>query len=386
MADTARRAPRRSVADPLVLGLLPRAGRGGRELAVRLDLLRSLGIRHAWARRRDAARVDAIPTDGSRAGYEEIWRDAAGELGAEVVKLPHGFLEIRRGEARTRVWNHMVPLDDGVTLKLSLEKALVHELLAGAGVPVPQHVELDARRPEPAQALLAQHADAWVVKPVAGYGGSGATTGVRTARQLRRAIVRAGRIDRRLLIERQARGDVHRLLLLDGELLDVVRRRSPSVTGDGRSTIGALIAQENRRRIEQARGARPGLLHADLDCLFTLEAAGLSLDSVPSAGARVAVKTSVSQGSAQDSEGVLRDGGVSPELVAEARAAVDAIGLRLAAVEVVTPDVSRSLREAGGVVIEVNGPPGLHYHYDVREPQHAVRVAVPILRKLLGAA
>jgi len=35
------------------------------------------------------------------------------------------------------------------------------------------------------------------------------------------------------------------------------------------------------------------------------------------------------------------------------------------------------------VIIEVNGTPGLHYHYQVADEASATPVAVPILRRLL---
>jgi cyanophycin synthetase len=366
-----------------VLNLLPRAGRPGIELAVRLDLLRSLGIRNVWRRWRDEARLAAVAASGRRSGYEQIWRDAADELGAQVKDVSGGFLEISKGAARTCVWNHVVPLDDLVAQRLSLDKVLVHRLLAEAGLPVPSYSEFDAANPQAAEGLLASGGPC-VVKPVASDAGSGTTTGVRTPVQLRRAILRAARLDPRIMIERQAPGHAHRMLLLDRELLDVVRRHPPQVTGDGRSTISKLIAAENRRRIERAAGnGRTQLLRIDLDCLFTLEAAGLSLSSVLPAGERVSVKTAVSQNAPRENEGILRHGKISPALVEDARTAVDVLGLRLAAVEVVTPDTSVPLREAGGVVIEVNCPPGLHYHYDIAEPDQAVRVAVPILDRLL---
>jgi cyanophycin synthetase len=60
------------------------------------------------------------------------------------------------------------------------------------------------------------------------------------------------------------------------------------------------------------------------------------------------------------------------------------VGLRLAGVDVITPDASRPLEEAGGVVAEVNGTPGIHHHYHVADPANATRVAIPILGKVLA--
>ena len=73
---------------------------------------------------------------------------------------------------------------------------------------------------------------------------------------------------------------MYRFLFCDGELLDAVRRRPPRVTGDGRSTIRELIAAENASRLDPEHPVSMPILRVDLDCLFSLEAAGLSLRSV----------------------------------------------------------------------------------------------------------
>jgi len=372
-----------SLADSLLLDLLPRAGRPGRETAVRLDLVRAVGVGEVRRRRRDDAATAGLRTDATRPGYRAIWQDAADELGAQLTDLSGGFFELRRGAARTRVWNHWVALDDAVTLRFALDKLHCHRTLIQTGLPVPEHIAMQAGDLSPGEAFLARDPRPCVVKPAAGFGGSGITTGVRDARQLQRAALRARRTSQQLLLERQAAGLVHRMLYLDGELLDVVRRYPPTISGDGRCTIAELVAAENRRRIDAASEGPPWLLRVDLDCIFTLQAAGLTPRSVPAAGARVTIKTAVSQNRSDENEHVPR-AQVGDALVAEGSRAVAALGLRLAAVEIVTPDSRRGLADSGGVVLEVNGTPGLHYHYEIRDPSDAVRVAVPILRSLLG--
>jgi cyanophycin synthetase len=367
-------------ADPLgtLLHALGRAGQPGRELGVRLDLVRSLGAGPAWRRRR----AEATRAPAADPAHAEIWRDAARELEAEVIDRLAGFLEIRKGGERTRVWNHLTALDDPVTLRFGLDKLLVHQSLREEALPVPEHVVFDFADLAPAVEFLEREARPCVVKPVNSSGGSGTTSGLRSRAALRRASIRAGRIDRRLLIEGQIRGDVYRLLYLDGELLDAVRRHPPAVTGDGRSTIEQLVAQENRGRALEPPARRLSPLRIDLECVLTLADAGLTVKSVPARGRRVAVKTVVSQNSARENESVRE--AIGEALVADGAAAAAAVGLRLAGVDVVTPDPSAALAEAGGATLEVNGPPGLHYHYAVRDPQRATRVAVPILRTLLA--
>jgi cyanophycin synthetase len=365
-----------------LLELVGRAGRRGRRLAAGVDLVRSVGVGEARRRRRDEERLAALEGDGRRPGYTAMWHEAAAGAGAVAADLGGGFLAFRRGAAYARVWNSWVGLDNVVTARLAADKERAHRLLTQAGLPVPAHRRFHTRDLGPARDFLGRCGGPCVVKPVSGAGGSGTTSGVRTVRQLRRARLRAARLHDELLIERQVPGDVLRFLLLDGELLDVIQRRPPTVVGDGRSTIAELIAAENERRFMAAAGERPWLLRPDLDCVFTLEARGLVLSSVPAAGARVAVKTAVSQNGPADNESVL--GTVGDALVADATRAADAVGVRLAGVDVITDDPGVSLRDSGGAVLEVNATPGLHYHYEVRDPARAVPVAELILERLLA--
>ncbi len=364
--------------------VLGRAGALGRQLAPRLDLVRSVGLRYAWDEQRRKNATRSQPSDGRRTGYVRLWSDAAREIGAEATDLSRGFIELRKDEARIVVWNHWVPLDDIVTLKLALEKPLVHRILAAEGLPVPEHRPFHASDLAPALGFLQSGAGPCVVKPVDLQGGTVTTTGVRTPVHLHRARLRARRFSDRLIIERQVPGDNYRLLFLDGQLLDVVRRRPPRVIGDGRSTVRELIAAENRSRHEAPSGQLTWNLVADLDTVFTLEAAGLDLGSVPAAGEPVIVKTVINENGPEYNESV--HGEVSDALVAEASRAAKLVGVRLAGVDVITPDCRQPLADAGGVILEVNATPGLHYHYDICNPEEGVPVLVPILRALLREA
>lgn len=366
-----------------VLSWLGRRGGPLLELAVRLDLLRSLRPAAAVRRVRGEGRPALGGEDSVRAGYRRLWADAAAQVGAEINEPGDGFLEIRRGEHRTRVWHSWVGLDDGVTLRFAEDKTLARRALVEAGLPVPEQRAFQLGDLGPALELIDSIGDSCVVKPTDTAGGSGATTGVRTSGQLRRAALRAGRLSDHLLIERQVAGDLYRVLVLDGEVLDVIRRDPPVVVGDGDSSVSELVAAENSARIAAAEGGRTGLLRIDLDAIFSLEHQGLRPSSVPAAGRSVIVKTVVNQNAPRDNTSV-RDR-MTSELLDDAVAAARAIGLRLAGVDLITADPGRSLRETAGGIIEVNGTPGLHYHYDPTSAERTVAVAVPILERALAA-
>jgi cyanophycin synthetase len=375
--------------EKLALAAAMRSGGAGRSWASRLDVIRSTGLRYALHRRRKQAREERVGTAALKQFYRDVWTEAADEHGAELIELDGGFFEIRHGGISTRVWRQLSALDEPVSLRLALDKTMVHRLLADRGVRVPKYVEFGHIDLEPALRFIAETGAAggspFVVKPAdGGRGGAAVTPCVRDEVELARAVLSAARLDTRLLIERQVPGDMYRLLFLDGELLDVVLRLSPQVTGDGRSTVLELILRENERRLETARPQ--SLMRVDLDCIFTLAAGGRTLFTVPAAGEQILVKSASSENSEEENHTVRS---YAPEVIEEATEGVRAVGLRLAGVDVVTPDINRPLAEAGGAIIEVNGTPGFQYHYQVADRPRATRVAIPILERVLetvGAA
>ena len=355
--------------------------RPANRLVYSYEVARSTGLRFAWDRMRDDSRLSAQGADRGDAVYRAIWEAAAEELGAEVIDRSQGFLEIRKNGIATRVRLQVTMLDDFLTLQLAANRLVVHRMLSSAGLPVPAHEYFTAGDLRPALAFLERQASPCVVKPNGSGGGKGITSRVERPQDLVRAGLHASRVASRMVIERQALGDSHRFLLLDGQLVDVVRYLPPRLTGDGRSTVRQLIAAENRRRLEARGFARRPLLKADLDCVLTLRQSGLTLSSVPAAGATVQVKTVTNQNRLEDNQTVREP--ISAEVVDTVTRAASLVGLRLAGVDVVTADLSKPLAETGGVIIEVNGTPGLDHHYLVADQADATRVAVPVVAKLL---
>jgi cyanophycin synthetase len=205
------------------------------------------------------------------------------------------------------------------------------------------------------------------------------TTGVRSTFHLARAAAAAAAYGEQLLIEEQVEGDNYRLLYLDGELVDAFVRTPPGVTGDGRSTVAALVRAANDERLRKRAGLSQVLLTVDLDMRRTLAKQELTLRSVPAAGDRVVLKTVVNENGGADNACALDV--LCPALVKECARAVRALRVRLAGVDVITRDPSRPLRETGGVVLEVNAPPNFYFHYHKRGG--AYPVAKHVLARLM---
>ena len=177
-----------------LIGALGSAGRPGRELGVRLDMLRSTGVRYARQRRREEALLTALASDPRQV---RLPRDLAARRPtrwAPSCRVIHGeFLELRAGRARARGCGatgcrSTTPSRCG---SRSTRPPCTRSC-PRAGLPLPEHEEWDASKLNGAVEFLERSPTPCVVKPTGGASGSGATTGVRTRDQLLRARLRGG--------------------------------------------------------------------------------------------------------------------------------------------------------------------------------------------------
>lgn len=312
--------------------------------------------------------------------YETVWKDAARELGASVERLGQGVLQVRRGGMVTRVLANSTALDDQATHCVVRTKPVVYGLLARRGLPVPRHLTFNLHEIDRAAQFLTQAGRPCVVKPASDTGGGqGVTTGIRDRRQLARAAWAAARGGRSVLIEEQIAGDNIRLLFLDGRLLDAVKREPPMQVADGHSTVGAMIKAANAKRSRDGEHVSHACISFNMDLDQTLAGQGLTLRSVPPRGTRIRLKTVINENAGEENRSVTDE--IGTELIEEAAEAVRATGVRLAGVDVITTDMGSSLRRSGGVILEVNSPPGYFWHY--RKADGAFPVAVHALRALL---
>lgn len=309
--------------------------------------------------------------------YLKMWLRAADELGADVVKSHGDLLTIARGEAEAKLFRNYTDLDGPVTLRAAGTKPLVHEMLRARSIPTPDYATFSLSRLQVASDFLRAHSPC-VVKPASGTGaGAGVTTGITTRRQLINATIAAAGHGGELLIEQQIAGSNLRLLYLDGELLDAVERRPPTVVGDGKSSVARLVRNANRDRQKRGTRAAQVFLKYDLDVERTLAEQGLTWRAVPETGRVVRVKTVINDNGAADNVSIADV--IADEIVEVGRQAAQAVGVRLAGVDVVTQDFTTDLISSGGVVLEINTTPGLYIH----EGKQPLPVAVPILEACL---
>jgi cyanophycin synthetase len=183
-----------------------------------------------------------------------------------------------------------------------------------------------------------------------------------------------------VVVESFITGKDYRCLIIDGRMAAIAERVPASVTGDGRSTVQQLVDLTNtdpRRGVGHEKVLTR--IKVDEAAVEILAVQGHTLASVPAEGEMVKLALT----------GNMSTGGISidrtfeahPENVEIAEEAARMIGLDIAGIDFICPDITQPVRETGGAICEVNAAPGfrMHTHPTIGEPQFIAKPVVDML-------
>ena len=314
--------------------------------------------------------------------YQSLWAQSADHIDADITPDHFGFTKISKGNWATYVKQYEMMFDSPLMLNILGNKALVYELLSQLQAPVVPHQVYTVSSQDLAVSFLQQNTKV-VVKPASGTGGGrGVTTHISTAKQLKAATRLAARFDRDLIVEKQIEGQNFRLLFLDGQFIDAIRRDPPVVTGDGSHTIRQLIRMENRRREKDRpfRALSPLVIDNDLKNWMRLN--DITLADIPRKNQVVQVKSATNE---NDSSGNVNITALlSPEIISRCSQIVSDIGVKFAGVDLMCRDITGTFSSENCYIGEVNTTPGLHHHYLIANKSEGCAVAEVALQYLLN--
>ncbi len=315
--------------------------------------------------------------------YIKYWADASNAIGASIDDVGYGCFKIIKGDKKTYVRNFNVMLDDNLTLNIAGNKPFVLKILKEHEFQIPRFLEYKIDQLAKAELFLESIKKNAVVKPASGTGaGRGVTTYINDIKKLHKASIFASSFCDTLLIEEQVEGDSFRLLYIEGEFIDALRRDPPVVIGDGKSKIKQLIEQENNKRIKSDEILTFHPLIIDMECKLKLKEQGLNINSVLDINQKVVVKKVVNQNSSFENH-VVRDE-IHPSIVLTGQKIVNELGITLGGIDVITSDITVPLQQAGGVINEINTTPGLHHHSLVFEKDKILPIGEMVLNYIFS--
>ena len=291
--------------------------------------------------------------------------DAAIDRRIPHIRLNDGNLvQLGYGVRQRRIWTAETDQTSAIAESIASDKQLTKELLASAGVPVPEGDEVDSA--EEAWRVAQDIGLPVTVKPTDANHGRGVFTDLHTREDIEKAWQAADAEGSGVLVEKFIEGDAHRLLVVGRRVVAATKGKVQTVTGDGRSTllqlIDAQINSDPRCGDEEEYPLEPLILDKEPISQLELARQGYTGESVPPAGQVVLIRRHGDL--AYDVTNL-----VHPQVAAAAALAARVVGLDIAGIDLVTPDIARPLAEQGGAIIEVNAGPGLLMHLKPAEGQ-----------------
>ncbi|HET6762667.1 MAG TPA: cyanophycin synthetase, partial [Longimicrobiaceae bacterium] len=285
---------------------------------------------------------------------------AAEERGIPWIRLNgRSLIQFGHGRWQRRIQATVTSETRHIAVEMASDKELTNRLLSDLGLPVPRQVTVYDEE----EAVRAARRLGWpvVVKPLDANHGRGVALDLRDDEAVRAGFRGAREHSRTVIVETYLTGFDHRMLVVNGELIAVAKRVPGHVVGDGTHTIGELVDITNadpRRGIGHEKVLTR--LEFDAQAERLLGERGYSRDTVPAAGEMVYLRSTANistGGTAIDVTDV-----VHPDNREMALRAVKAVGLDVGGVDFLTDDISRSYREIGGGVCELNAAPGFRMH------------------------
>jgi cyanophycin synthetase len=307
--------------------------------------------------------------------------DEAGLRDIPWIRLnDQSLVQLGHGVHQKRIRATMTSNTSALGVDIASDKKLTNQLLAGTGVPVPRAEVV--RSADEAATAAARIGFPVAIKPLDGNHGRGVMLNladefaVRAGYAVARGESRYGGV----VVESFLTGNDYRCLVIGGSLRAVAQRIPAHVDGDGKQTLSELVETTNadpRRGIGHERVlTRIGI---DEESISYAKEQGFGMTDVPPAETRVFLKRT----------GNMSTGGISidrteeihPENAEIAELAARVVGLDIAGIDFICPDISVPVRETGGGIVEVNAAPGfrMHTHPTEGEAQYVAKPVVDML-------
>jgi len=286
--------------------------------------------------------------------------DAAEEREIPWIRLNRqSLVQFGHGRFQHRIQATTTGLTSNIAVELASDKEETNSILRDLGLPVPkQYVVRSSRDATRAAKRIGFPV---VLKPLSGNHGRGVSINLKTGEEVEAAFEKAREHGRSIVVESFLEGWDHRLLVVNGRLVAAAKRTPGHVVGDGEHTIEQLVDIVNddpRRGVGHEKVLTR--LEFDHQAERLLKELDYDRDTVPEKDHAVYLRSTANLSTGGTAIDVTDS--IHPDNREMAERTIKAIGLDIGGVDFLTKDITKSYREAGGGICEVNAGPGFRMH------------------------
>ena len=278
-----------------------------------------------------------------------------------LVQFGHGKYQRRIQATITSETKH-------IAVEISCDKEDTHNLLNDLGLPVPQQrIVYSADEAVRAAQVIGVPV---VIKPLDANHGRGVSINLTKDEEIRAAFTEAEEHSKSaaMLVESFVNGFDHRMLVVNDKLVAVAKRVPGHVVGDGKHSMAELVDIVNldpRRGIGHQKVLT--VLEIDNQAKRLIADAGHTVETVLPKGEVFYLRATANLstgGTAIDLTDL-----VHPDNRDMAERAIMAVGLDVGGVDFLIDDITKSYKDIGGAIVEVNAAPGFRMHVAPSEGQ-----------------
>jgi cyanophycin synthetase len=265
------------------------------------------------------------------------------------------LMQLGHGRFQKRIWAPYASTDSFIAAKIAFNKELTSTLLRNCGLPVPHSISVTDE--DSAIAAAREIGYPVVVKPLDGSQGRGVGVhlqdddAIRAHYPLALSATQSGTV----LVEKFIAGRHYRILVVGGRFVAAAERLPAYVIGDDTHTLRELIELSNADPTRASK--HKARITFDDRATALAQEQGFGPDDVPPPDHRVqlALTCNISTGGIS----IDRTDEIHFYNVAIAEQAARVVGLDVAGIDLIAPNISEPVLENGGAICEVNGGPGL---------------------------
>jgi cyanophycin synthetase len=288
------------------------------------------------------------------------------------------LVQLGYGKNQVRFRATMTHRTSSIAVDLASNKEETKRMLEDAAIPVAKGMCITSE--EQIREVIDTVKFPLVFKPLDGNHGKGASINVKTEEDAIRAFHHAKKYSRKIIVERFITGYDFRVLVINHKFIAAALREPAHVTGDGMSSIGKLIEEENQDP-RRGYGHENVLTEISIDkeTHDQLAKQNFTLETILPKGEKCYLKGTANLSTGGTSTDVTDI--VHPHNIFICERISRVIGLDICGIDIMAQNLSEPLEQNGGVVLEVNAAPGFRMHL---APANGLprNVAAPVLDML----
>ncbi len=284
----------------------------------------------------------------------------AKKRGIPVTRIGHeSLVQLGYGKHCRLVESTLTDATSCISADISSNKQMTKSILSEHNIPVPYGKVVFS---EISAVMVAnQIGMPVVIKPFDGNQGKGVHLNLKNEADIKAAFQEASKYSNGIIVEKYVTGRDFRVLVVGDTVRAVSERLPASVMGDGSHSIQELveIANQDEKRGEQHEKPLTKI-RLDPVAMNVLQKNNMDINFIPKQGQRIVLRENgnlSTGGTAID-----RTDQIHPDNAELAVRAANAIGIDIAGIDIVTEDISKSILDTDGAVVEVNTAPGIRMH------------------------